>query len=485
MALTAAMVAASTGGSLVSGRADRAFDGFSIDSRTVQPGDLFFAIVAARDGHAFVGDAIAGGARGAVVGPGFLVREPLRPANVAAAEAVGQATPLHSDADPEPVLIQVADTTRALQDLGQFVRRESGATVIAITGSAGKTTTKEAIATLLSGRYRVTKNRGNLNNHLGLPLSLLELRHGADVAVMELGMNHAGEIRRLVEIAEPEVRVWTNVGDAHIGYFASRDAIADAKAEILEHARPDDLLVCNADDARVSARVAAFVGRRVTFGESADADVRASAIEDRGLDGTRAQLHTRAGDVELAVPLIGRGNLANVLAAAAVALEMHVPPAEIAARAATLRAAPHRGDVLRLARGLVVVDDSYNSSPAALQRALAVLASESRAARKAAVLGEMLELGAHSVSLHEASGQLAAATGLNRLITVGGDAARAMAEAAIAAGMDAAAVTWTTTSAAAAEVILPWLAGGDVVLVKGSRGIGTDTIVARISAEWA
>jgi UDP-N-acetylmuramoyl-tripeptide--D-alanyl-D-alanine ligase len=468
MVLTAAMIATATGGTVVEGPADRTFDGFSIDSRLVQPGDLFFAIVAARDGHAFVGDAIARGASGAVVGPAF-----------------GPAALPGPGSGLEPVLIQVPDTTRALQDLGQFVRREAGATVVAITGSAGKTTTKEIVAVLLSGRYRVTKNKGNLNNHLGLPLSLLELRHGAEVAVMELGMNHAGEIRRLVEIAEPEVRVWTNVGDAHIGYFQSREAIADAKAEILEHATAADVLVCNADDPRVMARVGRFDGRVITFGESAAADVRASGIEDRGLDGTRLRLHTASGEIDLVIPLIGRGNLANVLAAAAVAVELDVPLADIATRVATLRAATHRGDVLRLARGLIVVDDSYNSSPTALGRALAVIAGETQATRKAAVLGEMLELGDHATALHESCGRQAAAAGLDRLITVGGDAARAMADAAVAAGMDADAVSWTASSEAAADLLLPWLAGGDVVLVKGSRGIGTDAVVARISAEWA
>ncbi len=218
-------------------------------------------------------DAFARGAAGAVVGPGFSL-----------ASAVGDA-----------VLIQVADTTRALQDLGQFVRRESGATVVAITGSAGKTTTKESIAALLAGRYVVAKNRGNLNNHLGLPLSLLELRHHADVAVMELGMNHAGEIHRLVEIAEPEIRVWTNVGDAHIGYFESQDAIADAKAEILDEATATDVLVCNADDAFVGARTSRFQGRVISFGESAAADVRATSIEDLGLDGSRFVLTGHRG----------------------------------------------------------------------------------------------------------------------------------------------------------------------------------------------
>jgi UDP-N-acetylmuramoyl-tripeptide--D-alanyl-D-alanine ligase len=461
--LTAAMIATATGGQLVAGTPDRVIDGFSIDSRTLQPGDLFFAIVAERDGHAFVDDALARDAVGVVVKPG---------SGVARIET-------------ETVVIEVSDTTMALQDLARFVRRESPATVIAITGSAGKTTTKETIAALLADRYRVTKNKGNLNNHLGLPLSLLELRHGADVAVMELGMNHAGEISLLVGIAQPEIRVWTNVGDAHLGHFASEAAIADAKGEILDGASATDLLVCNADDPLVMERSQAFAGRVVTFGTSPIADVRAEAIEDLGLDGTRMRLIAQGGAVGLQVPLLGRGNLSNVLAASAVALELGVTLPEIAARSRDLEPATHRGAVLRLGQGITVIDDSYNSSPSALQRALDVVAREPHATRKAAVLGEMLELGEHSTRLHEECGRAAAAAGLQRLIVVGSDPAQALADAAVTGGLPLDAVTWTVSSAAAADLIVSWLAAGDLVLVKGSRGIRTDAIVDRISAEFS
>lgn len=462
--LTAAMIVTATGGQLARGASDRQIDGFSIDSRTLAPGDLFFAIVAERDGHAFVGHALARGAAGVVVQAGRALDEP----------------GFHPD--QSPLVIEVADTTAALQDLARFVRRESAAKVIAITGSAGKTTTKETIAEFLAGRYRVTKNEGNLNNHLGLPLSLLDLRYGAEVAVMELGMNHAGEISLLVNIAQPEVRVWINVGDAHLGHFASRAAIAEAKAEILNGASATDLLVCNADDPLVMEHAPGFAGRVVTFGTSPEAVVRADRIEDLGLDGTRMRVIAAAGTAEIHVPLLGRGNLSNVLAAAAVASALDVPLPEIARRSRRLQPAPHRGAVLRLHRGITVVDDSYNSSPAALHRALDVLAREQRAKRKAAVLGEMLELGDHTMRLPEECGHAAAAAGLQRLIVVGGDPARALADAAVQSGMEAEAVSWTSSSAAAADLILPWLEPGDLVLVKGSRGIRTDTVVDRINA---
>lgn len=461
--VTPAFVARVTGGRVVSGDPDRRLEGFAIDSRALAAGDLFFAVVAARDGHAFVADALARGAAGAVVSRAVTI----------------------DAASHGAIVIEVPETTRALQDVARAVRRASGATVVAITGSAGKTTTKEAIAALLAARHRVVRNRGNLNNHLGLPLSLLELRHGAaDVAVMELGMNHAGEIRVLVGVAEPEVRVWTNVGEAHLGHFGTPDAIADAKAELLEGARPTDLLVCNADDARVMARVGGFPGRVVTFGEGPAADVRATEIQDHGLAGTTAVVTAGGAACELRVPLAGRANLANVLCATAVATELGVPLAEAAARAAHLVASARRGEVIRLASGVTVIDDSYNASPAALAHALAVLGGEP-AARRAAVLGEMLELGDAAVRLHEEAGRRAAAAGLDRLVTVGGEPARALAAAAVAAGMAAERVEHVAASAAAAEIIAGWLRRGDVVLVKGSRGTRTDLVVDRITAERA
>lgn len=456
--LAAGTIAAAVNGRLATGDDDRYVTGFSIDTRTMASGDLFFAIVARRDGHDFVGAASKRRAAGIVV---------------SRAVALGE----NNDA----FVIEVADTTRALQDLARYVRRESGAKVVAITGSAGKTTTKDTIAELVGTRYRVVKNAGNLNNHLGLPLSMLELRHGADVAVMELGMNHAGEIRTLVGVATPEVRVWTNVGEAHIGNFGSADAIADAKGEILEGAAADTLLVANADDPRVMARVPAFAGRTVTFGISPSADVRAVDVEDLGLDGTRASLQTKAGRRDLQVPLLGRGHLMNVLASAAVALETGIDLDTIIEKASQLKPSSRRGAVLRLPNGVIVIDDSYNSSPSALLKSLDVV-SRAWAARRIAVLGEMLELGDLSEALHRECGRAAAASRLAKLFTIGGAPARAMGEAAIDAGMPRAAVTHFDTSADAAPIIGSQTAPGDVVLVKGSRGSRTDLVVEHLTA---
>ncbi len=374
-------------------------------------------------------------------------------------------------------MVEVDDTTAGLQRLAHAVRAASGARVVAITGSAGKTTTKDAIAALLSTRYRVVKNHGNLNNHIGLPLSLLQLRDNPDVAVMELGMNHAGEIRRLVEIADPDTRVWTNVGDAHLGFFSTPEAIADAKAEILENAGPDARLICNADDPLVMARASRFTGRRVTFGLAGAADVRAVDVEDRGVDGTAARLLTPAGDCRVETSLIGSGNLLNVLAAVATALEFGVALEAVPAAVAALRPADHRGVVHRLRGGVTVIDDSYNSSPSALQLALRTLGLEPRARRRVAVIGEMLELGAEAQAMHEACGRAAAAAGVDHLVAVGGAAAMSLAAGAVAAGLAPAAVDYVQSSAEAVPLVVDRLAEGDLILVKGSRGIGTDLVV--------
>ena len=445
-------------GRLVAGDDDRYVTGFSIDSRTLASGDLFFAIVATRDGHEFAGAASRRRAAGIVV-----------------------SKPVALGDDNESFVVEVPDTTKALQDLARYVRRESGAKVVAITGSAGKTTTKDTIAEFIGAKYRVVKNTGNLNNHLGLPLSLLELRHGADVAVMELGMNHAGEIRTLVGVATPEVRVWTNVGEAHIGHFGSTGAIADAKGEILEDATPDTLLVANADDPLVMARVPAFAGRIVTFGTSERADVRAVDVEDLGLDGSRARLVTAAGQRQLAVPLLGRGHLMNVLAATATALELGVDLDTIVDAAAKLKPSSKRGAILKLPKGVTVIDDSYNSSPSALRRSLEVIA-HSWATRRIAVVGEMLELGELSTPLHQECGRTAAASRLWRLVTIGGDPARALGAAAIDAGMPRPSVIHFDSSIAAAPAVSAMVTSGDVVLVKGSRGTRTDLVVERLTA---
>jgi UDP-N-acetylmuramoyl-tripeptide--D-alanyl-D-alanine ligase len=315
-----------------------------------------------------------------------------------------------------------------------------------------------------------------------LPLSLLELRHKPDIAVVELGMNHFGEISTLVSIAQPEVRVWTNVGPAHLEFFPSVDAIAEAKAEIMEGAGRDDLLVANADDERVMRHAGTFAGRVRTFGIDRPADVRALAVKDLGVDGTAAMMRTPVGDAEIRTPLPGIANLANVLAATAVALRFDVPLSDVVQRAATLRPVARRGEVIRCG-DVTIVDDSYNSNPNALSRALAMLRGEARYRRRIAVIGEMLELGETSVELHRQAGKEAAEAGIAVLVAVGGASARAVADGALQSGMPAADVYYAPDSAQASEVTAALVKPGDLVLVKGSRGIHTEAVVDRLKAE--
>ena len=451
--LTVGLVAEATSGTVVQGAATPAFTGVSIDTRTIQPGMLFVAIRGERlDGHDFVGQAVAKGATG------VLVEHKVTDAGSAA-------------------VIQVRDAVTALQELGAAVRRLSETRVVAVTGSAGKTTTKELIADVLSTGHRVFRNRGNLNNHIGLPLSLIGLADGPDVAVVEFGMNHAGEIRRLVEITRPNVRVWTNVGDAHIGYFGSREAIAAAKAEILEEADAHTVAVVNADDDLVRTAAKDFPGRLITFGVDRPAAVRATNVTDRGFDGVTARVHTpdQAIDLQLAMP--GRAHLLNALAAVAVAREFAIEPQAMAARLAAARPMTHRGSDVRLARNIRVIDDSYNASPAAMDVMLRALAATPTSGRRVAVLGEMRELGDSSRDLHEATGRAAAKAGVDVLIAVGGIDAEAIVAGATAAGLARDHVRHFADAATAAAPVHDALQANDLVLIKGSRATAMDVIV--------
>jgi UDP-N-acetylmuramoyl-tripeptide--D-alanyl-D-alanine ligase len=454
--LTAGFVADAAGGRLVAGDAAAAFETVSTDTRTIGPRALFIALRGERfDGHAFLAEALARGATGLLV----------------------------SDAVPNrgtAAVIHVADTLAGLQRLAREIRRRSTARVVAITGSAGKTTTKEVTAAILAEQYRVFRNAGNLNNHIGLPLSLLELRHEVDVAVVEFGMNHAGEIRTLVGIAEPDIRVWTNVGDAHIGYFGSRAAVAAAKAEILESATARTVAVVNADDPLVMSHASGFGGRRITFGESGRADIRARRIMDHGLAGSTAEVETPAGPLQITARLPGRALMSNVLAAVAVAVELGVPSSAIETRVAAFQPLARRGAMKTTSGGTRIVDDSYNASPAAMRAMLSALAVTPSSGRRIAVLGEMLELGESARALHAECGRAAASARVDELVVVGGAAADGLADGAESGGLARSHIHRFADSAAAAPFVVQLVARDDLVLVKGSRGTRTDVIVDRL-----
>ncbi len=417
--------------------------GYSIDSRTLAPGNLFFAVKGERlDGHDFVEAALNAGAIAAVV------RSDQMPRFTAKTR-----------------LLAVADPLIALQQLGTAVRRLWGKPLVGVTGSTGKTTTKEAIAQVLSARFRVLKSVGNLNNQFGLPLQLLRLEPEHDVAVIEMGMNHAGEISALAKIAQHDIAVVTNVGPVHLEFFDSVAGIARAKYEIIESLHADGTAVLNADDEYVSQFGREFRGRVLTYALRHPADVRAEAVEELGMEGVSFDLVAGNSRERVRLPMLGIHNVYNALAAVAVGVDRGIPPAEAAAALSKLTAADKRGEVSELG-GAVVVNDCYNSNPKAFQSMVSSFASLP-ARHRIVVAGEMLELGPTSDDLHRRCGTMLAEKKIDVLVGVRGAAAR-MVEAARAAGMEA---LFVATPEEAGEWLAREVRPGDAVLLKASRGV--------------
>ena len=418
-------------------------EGYSIDSRTVGEGQLFFAVKGERlDGHDFVEQALGNGAVAAVVRKDELSRYRL-----------------------QTRLLAVEHTLAALQTLATAVRRLWGKPVIAVTGSAGKTTTKEAIAHLLGVRFRVLRSEGNFNNHFGLPLMLLKLEPQHDVAVIEMGMSHAGEIRALAKIAQPETAVVTNVAPVHLEFFDSIAGIARAKYELVESLPANGTAVLNADDEYVSQFGRDFKGKVVMYGTSATADVRAEKILSKGREGTEFELVVGGVRATVRLPLVGKHNVLNALAALAVGLERGMKPAEGIAALATLAPADRRGQVLQLGN-IVAINDCYNSNPKALEAMVDALAAMA-AKRRIVVAGEMLELGPGGEELHRQAGRHIAEMKIDLLLGVRG-LAQSMVEAARHAGICA---EFAASSEEAGEWLKREMRDGDVVLLKASRGV--------------
>jgi UDP-N-acetylmuramoyl-tripeptide--D-alanyl-D-alanine ligase len=421
---------------------DAAAMGYSIDSRTLNPGDLFIALPGDRfDGHDYVQAALEKGAVAAIVEADRKI------------------------AGDQRRLLHVEDTLRALQSLGAAARRLWGKPLLAVTGSAGKTTTKDILAHLLARRFRVMKSTGNLNNHIGLPLQLLKLEAEHDLAVVEMGMNHSGEIRALAALAQQDLAVVTCVAPVHLEFFESIAEIARAKYEIIETLHPGGVAVLNGDDEYVSQFGRDFKGTVVTFGIHRAADVSAQSVKLNGVAGSEFELV--AGSVREAVklPLVGEHNIYNALAAAGAALERGVSPSEVAAALATLRPSEKRGQVLEL-RGAAIINDCYNSNPRALAAMIDTLASMT-AQRRILVAGEMLELGPAAEALHRESGRHAADKKIDVVIGVRG-LARALAEAACGAGVQA---QFLETPEQAGDWLARELRPGDAVLLKASRSV--------------
>jgi UDP-N-acetylmuramoyl-tripeptide--D-alanyl-D-alanine ligase len=420
--------------------------GYSIDSRTIAPGELFFAVRGERlDGHDFVTAAFARGAVAAVVSRARVASLP--------------------DQALEHPLLVAEDPLLALQTLAAHVRRQWGRRVVAVTGSAGKTTTKEAAAAALGAKFNVLKSQGNLNNGYGLPLQLLRLEPGHEIAVVEMGMNHSGEIAALARIASPDWGVITNVGNAHIENFAEGQAgIARAKFELVAALPGNGVAFLNCSDPYVSQFGRDFPGRVVYFGVGPCADPQILSINE---DSSGLHVHYRAGEREgnFTLKMLGAHNAANAIAGLSVALEAGVDLDAAIAALETLSAGDKRGQLLEIA-GATILNDSYNSNPEALRSMIETLARRP-ALRRILVAGEMLELGEYAPALHTACGHAAAEAGLDFVLGVQGNAEH-LAAAACAGGV---ASLFLPDAEAAGQWLVHNLRPGDQVLVKGSRGV--------------
>ena len=456
-ALTADDLTRLTGGRLLA-RSARPIRGAAVDSRAVRPGELFVALPGDRtDGHRFLTEAIAGGASAVIV-----TRPPDDPA------ALGDVT-----------VVRVADALAGLHAVAAGWRTRFAPLVVGVTGSIAKTSTKEAIAAVLGRRFRTLKNEGNLNNEIGLPLTVLRLGPEHEAAVLEMGMYVGGEIADLARIGRPSIGVVTAVQPVHLSRIGSLAAIEQAKGELVEALPPDGTAVLNADDPLVGRMAERTVARVVTYGFSTEAEVSAEAVTSAGVDGMRFTLRLRELRLpELRLPALGRLSVHNGLAAAAVGLAAGLTPDDIAAGLAAGWSAPHRGELVRLP-DVTIVDDSYNASPGSMAAALDLLAG--LPGRRVAVLGEMLELGeGHDAGHRTVGGQ---AGRIAELLVVVGPGAVEIALGAEEAGLDPSRIHRVPDRETALEILQPRLRHGDVVLVKASRGMELDRLVDALRTE--
>ena len=427
-------------------RADERFVGGAFDSRIVQPGEVFFALRDQRDGHDFVANAFARGARAAVVERGV-------------------------SAPDGALLIEVSQSLHALRRLAEVVRDAHPIPAVGITGNVGKTTTKEATAAALGARYRVLRTAASFNNEIGVPLTFLRLEPTHEVAVIELGFYVPGEIADLCRLVRPRIGIITEIPamPVHFARTPSVEAIAAGKAELIESLPDDGVALLNADSPRVRALAPRTRAHVVLFGESEDAQLRATDVRAEGLAGLRFTAHYEGERVAVALPIPGRQLVPAALAALGAAHTLGVPLAEAAVALGTLEQPAHRMEVRR-GPGVTVIDDSYNASPAAVEAALAVLRDVT--GRRIAVLGDMLELGSFSAEAHEALGRDAARS-TDVLIGIG-ELMRTAVDAARAAGL--AEAYWASEPGDALVVLRRMQQQGDTILVKGSHSLALDRL---------
>ncbi len=456
---TTSEILEATGGSLIAGEPESTFEKVSIDSRNIAEKDLFVAIEGERhDGHGFVEEVAATGVRGAVV-----------------AKAKAGLFDKEEFSRRGMVLIGVEDTTRALGDMAFYNRNRSGVRVIAATGSNGKTTTRKMTAAVIRRRFSAFSSKGNFNNQIGLPLSLLGLAPEHRWAVVELGANHPGEISYLARICRPDIAIVTNVGPAHLEGFGSLEGVASAKGEILDRLAPDGTAVLNADDERVAAMAGRAPGEVLFYGLSENARVRASRVEYFPM-ASRFALSTPKDEISVEIKAPGAFMVLNALAAASAGYLAGVEAEEIKrALEVDFKPAPGRMNVFRTESGINIVDDAYNANLESMKGALKALESMREGSRSAFVAGDMFELGEHAPALHEQLGRLAADSKISRLYAVGANASK-VADGALAAGMPPEGI-FVGEKEEVLEDLKQWLRPGDWALVKGSRGMRMEQII--------
>lgn len=453
IAATVADIAGMTAGRL-DGDGAAVVTSVAIDTRSMKPGALFVALAGTRDGHEFLPDAAAGGAAAA------LVRE-------------------DATAPAGLPCVRVADPLTALTALAAAVRTRLRARVVAITGSNGKTCTKDFIAAILGAHVRTAASHASFNNEIGVPLTVLLADEDTEALVVEVGARGPGHIRSLMPVVAPDISVVTNVGLAHAGMFGGLDVVAKAKGELVAALRPGGCAVLNADDPRVATMAVPGGADTITYG-TGDADVRATGVtlDDRAC--ARFRLHAAGAQAEAALPVPGEHMVHNALAAAAVATRFGIGPAEAAAALATVTTSAHRMRLIDAPGGWLVVDDAYNASPASMSAALKTLARLGRGKRTVAILGTMAELGDLSATEHDRAGRLAVRLGIGKLITVG-DEALALHEAARLEGMSAEDAVFAADTGAALAAATAILRPGDVVLVKASRVAGLERVAESLA----
>jgi UDP-N-acetylmuramoyl-tripeptide--D-alanyl-D-alanine ligase len=434
-----------------------------LDSRSVRPGDLFVAVAGERfDGHEFVAAALAAGAVGAIVRRDFVP-----PRGSAAAGGRRRA----------PFVLGVADPLRAYQTLAAAHRGRFVLPLVAVTGSNGKTTTKEMVASVLARRWRTLKTEGNLNNRIGVPQTLFRLAPRHQAAVIEIGVDDMGQTTRLCEIVRPTLGLITNIGSDHLEFFGSMDRSAESKAELLAELPADGAAILNADDRYFGLFAARARCRVVSFGLVRSADVRALEIAPYGRAGTqfRLVLPGRARRPLAQIRVLGEHNVVNALAAGAVGVALGLPAEAIVAGLARFRPAAMRSQIEHK-QGVRIINDCYNANPVSMRAAIRLLAETPASGRRIAVLGDMLELGPTTAELHAEVGAYVAAQGIDALLTCG-PLAHELAVGARAAGLDAARVAEFADAAVAAVGLLATVRAGDVVLVKASRGVRLERVV--------